>query len=419
MLNFGNIHFEQGHAERESCPKTGFRASPEPLRGKAPHESSSLDLLFPLDDRLQEREGKKEESMPRITFRILTCKAAAVVSSILMASMVFASPAGAAPAAGENLAQIVAGARKEGTLLLSSPSSLTPRGAQALIDGVNKKWGLHLRVNYAPARSYPAIAAQIITESKTGQPPSYDAVNISADSMVELHKAGLLLKPKWTRIFPFISKEAVRLQGGALTFATEPLAPAYNTRMLKPADLPKSWEDLGDSRWKGKMLVPSYANVWAYLSQALGEKKVTQLVREIAANSPIFGTYGQIQTRLGAGEYPLAAFFHFAGLTHMQSRGAPVKFIDVAPFVVNIDMSAVVKGALHPNAAILFSAFCLTREGQEIWFKYGARSSALVSGTPQWKFLQGKKYVIANPEWYEQYGIPLEKKYAGMLGLTK
>src|SRR3972149_4039981 len=198
--------------------------------------------------------------------RILGFEMAGGVFSLLISLIFFPLISAAQVAAGGDLTKIIEAARKEGTLNLSAPSSLTPRGAQALIDGMNKKWGLNLTVNYVPATNYPAIVARVITETRTGQPPSFDVISMSDGNMTKLHQADLLLRPKWTEIFPFVLKDAIRLEGGAVLFATRSRTPAYNTKLLKPEDVPKSWEELADSKWKGKMLVPSYADVWAYLA---------------------------------------------------------------------------------------------------------------------------------------------------------
>ena len=353
------------------------------------------------------------------SIRTLVFEMAGVISSLLISPIFFPLISAAQVAAGSDLVKIIEAARREGSLSLSAPSTLSPRGAQALIDGINKKWGLNLAVNFAPSTGYPAIVANLITEAKVGQPPSFDLVSMSDGNMTKLHKANLLLRPKWIEIFSFLPKDAVFLEGGAVIYATRSRAPAYNTKLLRPEDLPKSWEDLGDPKWKGNMMVPSYADIWAYLSRELGEEKVSQIVQKIAANNPIYGVYAQIQTRLGAGEFPLTAYFHSAGITQLKERGAPVEFINVAPIMVSSDLNSVVKGALHPNTAMLFAAFSVTPEGQEIWSKYGARSSGLISGTPEWKFLQGKKYTIQDSEWFVEKGIELEKKYARILGLGK
>ena len=358
--------------------------------------------------------------MNRRAIRIPGSKMAGLVSSILISLVLFISLGPAAQAAPESdLAKIIEAARKEGTLNICAPSSLTPRGAQALVDGINKKWGVSLSLNYVPATNYPAVVARVITETKTGLPPSFDLVAMSDGNMSKLNRADLLIKAKWREIFSFIQENSVQFEGGAVLYATSPRMPAYNTKLVKPEDLPKSWADLADPKWKGKLMVPGYADIWAYLSKELGEEKVTQIVQKIAANSPTYGTYGQIQTRLGAGEYALTAYFHFSGVEHLKRQGAPVDFVNVAPIPVSLQMNAVVKGAVHPNAAMLFAAFSVTPEGQEIWQKYGARSSGFIAGTPEWKFLQGKKYVIQDPDWFEEKGIELEKKYARILGLGK
>ena len=49
---------------------------------------------------------------------------------------------------------------------------------------------------------------------------------------------------------------------------------AYNTNLLKPADLPKSYDDLLDPKWKGKMLMDNRETEWyASMLQVLGREK--------------------------------------------------------------------------------------------------------------------------------------------------
>ena len=58
---------------------------------------------------------------------------------------------------------------------------------------------------------------------------------------------------------------------------------AYNTKLLKPVDLPKSYDDLLAPKWKGKMLMDSRETEWyASMLQILGQEKGLRLMRGLA-----------------------------------------------------------------------------------------------------------------------------------------
>jgi len=319
------------------------------------------------------------------------------------------------------LSRLIEAARQEGVIEFEGPVSLTPAGAQALIAALNKKYNLNLKLNYVPSTNYPVVAAQIITEIQAGQPPTYDVVYLTEFYLAKLYSRGFLIPFDWTRTFSHITKDSVYFETGGILIGTIFALPAYNTKLVPPQDVPKRWEDLLDPKWKGKMLAPNNVDSWITLSQIWGEEKTVAFLQRLKAQEPVYGRYPEMNNRLPAGEYLLAATQLTFFVDMAKQRGVPIDYADqVKPAPVLFDMMGIPKGARHANAAKLFVAFSLSPEGQEIWHRFAQRSSLFIPGTPAWKFSQGKellfrdmKALVQNPESFEQ----LETKFARLLGL--
>ena len=146
-----------------------------------------------------------------------------------------------------------------------------------------------------------------------------------------------------------------------------------NTTLVKPADEPKSWLDLADPRWKGKMLADDLRTLggggvlFFVLQEQFGrdfqEKLAAQdlkFSREIPAN----------ERRVARGEYPL---YLPVGLTSVpELKGLPVKFIapkEGLPYI-GYDL-ALLKNAPHPNAARLLMEFYLGKKMQQRFASLG------------------------------------------------
>jgi iron(III) transport system substrate-binding protein len=320
---------------------------------------------------------------------------------------------------GDVPSRIVEQARQEGVIDFSGPSSLTPKGADTLISALNHKYQLALKLNYVPAQSYPAVTAQLVMQAAARQPPTYDVVFQTESTVVPLANRGLLETIDWTAIFPHINKETVQLKGGALLTDTMFALPAYNTKAVSPKDVPRRWEDFLEVKWKGKIQVPVYLDGWStLLAQMWGEERTILYLRGLKEQKPIFGRFTEIQTRLASGEYPLAVVQLAPFVIQGQEKGAPVAFAtEVKPALVMVNLMAVVKNARHPSAAKLFVAFALTPEGQEVWWKYGKRSSLFIRGSDAERFARGKEFVLPDMDFISNNWEAMSVKFAKALGI--
>ena len=318
-------------------------------------------------------------------------------------------------------AKLIEAAKQEGVIDFAGPSSLTPKGAQALIAGLNKKYNLNLKLNYIPETNYPAVISKTITEIQAGQPPTHDVIYVTEFNLAKLYSRDFLDPLDWTGTFDHMTKDSVYFDTGGILIATIFGLPVYNTNLVKSEDVPKQWEDLLSPKWKGKIVVPKYVQVWVSLSDVWGEEKTIDFLKRLRAQDPLYVLYPEIQTRLASGEYLLAANQVSPFVEIAKRRGIPLDYVDkVTPIPVLFDMMGIPKKARHPNTAKLLAAFSLTPEGQEIWSNFTGRSSLFVPGTPAAKFVQGKKLLfrdmkalVETPERFEK----LETKFADVLGI--
>ncbi|MEA2904491.1 MAG: iron(III) transport system substrate-binding protein [Alphaproteobacteria bacterium] len=148
---------------------------------------------------------------------------------------------------------------------------------------------------------------------------------------------------------------------------------AYNTKLVPPGKVPKSYADLLDPQWKGRMAWP-YANTGRYLfminlRQAWGEDKAMDYFKKLAEQKVINFASGSARTlvdRVIAGEYPIAINIYAHHPLISAGKGAPVNSQLMDPVPSAAGTLAVLKAAKHPHAAMLLTDFILSKEGQQI-----------------------------------------------------
>ena len=146
-----------------------------------------------------------------------------------------------------------------------------------------------------------------------------------------------------------------------------------NTAQVKPGEEPKSWADLTDPKWKGKMLADDFRAIGggAVFFAASADKLGKGLHEKLAGQGLIFGRdVGNDEQRVARGEYPLRLPQTLSNYVRM--KGLPVKFIVPSEGLPYIAFNmAVLKNAPHPNAARLFLNHLLSEESQLIYATNG------------------------------------------------
>ena len=149
---------------------------------------------------------------------------------------------------------------------------------------------------------------------------------------------------------------------------------AHNTRLVPVGTAPKTYEDLLDPKWKGKMVWPAFTPIGAplfitNLRLSWGEDKAMAYLQRLRTQGIINFGSGNPRTlvdRVIAGEYPLAVqiFAHHPLIS--AGKGAPVTTQLLPPVASASGTLVIPKGSRHPHTALLLMDFLLSKEGQQI-----------------------------------------------------
>ncbi len=148
----------------------------------------------------------------------------------------------------------------------------------------------------------------------------------------------------------------------------------YNTKLVAPGTQPKSYEELLDPKWKGKLSwrIGPAGGMELFISTlriAWGEEKAMAYLQKLRAQDMTNFGSGSARTlvdRVMAGEFPIALtiFAHHPLIS--AKAGAPVDSQVLDPITTTAAIMTVPKGLRHPYAAMLFVDFLLSKEGQSI-----------------------------------------------------
>jgi iron(III) transport system substrate-binding protein len=147
-----------------------------------------------------------------------------------------------------------------------------------------------------------------------------------------------------------------------------------NTRLVPADQAPKTWLDLLDPRWKGKILSDDMRANGSGLAMftALYDKYGEDYHKKLAANQPVFGrTLGNDIFRAARGEY---AIFIPLPISNFQAlKGLPVKLVLPPEGVPDaVQTSSIPVHPPHPNAARVFMNFMLEPDAQLVYARTGA-----------------------------------------------
>jgi iron(III) transport system substrate-binding protein len=273
--------------------------------------------------------------------------------------------AGAAPSSAEALAvyrgadrqQVLeAGARQEGKVTWYTTTQKETLG-QPVIDAFTRKYPF-LQVDYYRADS-TALVQRLREETRAGRRVA-DVFETTTGAL-QLVVADRLLLPVSSPLVEALPADTRHPEG--YWSATWELYPAigYNTNAVTPDEAPKSYDDLLDPRWRGKIGLPSSSvavNFVGLLAETKDEDFVAQLGRQDVRVREVSQT--ALANLVASGEVPLSPVITSKDVRFLQGKGAPIAYQPVQPIGPQRAAAGLVKAAPHPHAALLLLDFLLS-----------------------------------------------------------
>ena len=222
----------------------------------------------------------------------------------------------------------------------------------------------------------PNIVTRVLTEFQGGQ-SSFDVV-LSDNAPPVIRAAGAIAPYDTVQQGVLLLHDAtmpiVSLQVQALT---------YNTKKLKPGDLPKSWEDVANPKYKGLVALDDPMRAGPLSSMLAGLKdqwkndaRFNNFVKGLKAlNVPVHKSTSAMFRLVISGEYLICMPALLHNVMEEKEKGTPIDYVKTVPPVLFPRQAGIYVKAPNPNAGKLFAEWLISIEGQETIDKIGRESS--------------------------------------------
>jgi iron(III) transport system substrate-binding protein len=257
--------------------------------------------------------------------------------------------------------KVLAGAKKEGKVVVYT--SLNTKDSVPISEAFKKKYGVEVELWRSSSEK---VLQRAVTEARAGR-HSVDAFELNGPELEAMWREQLLDR--------FYTPQAANLPPAAFAKNGAYIADrfnfftiAYNTNLVKPNEVPNSYEDLLDPKWVGRIGIEASDTDWfGSMVHAMGEEKGMAFFRKLAAMKPQMRTGHTLMAELVAsGEIPLAATIYNHNAERLKVKGAPIDWKPLKPTFGRPNGVSVAKNAPHPHAALLFVDFMLSLEGQKL-----------------------------------------------------
>lgn len=312
----------------------------------------------------------------------------------------------------ERTATLEKEARKEGEVVWYA--AMASDRAAEVIRAFESKHAF-LKVRFQPGGASRQLD-QLLVEHRTKKYQA-DIINTRRSFVLVMAKAGAIARYRTpSRVFlrdGFTDKE-----GYVNGIYAQPRVFLFNTRMVSRDKAPKSFDDLLDPQWKGRLGMDTTDYDWiAALIDYYGRSKAIEFAGQLSKQQLNMRRGPTLLAQLAvAGEFPIVIDAFPEEVLQLKNAKAPVDFTFSEPFVAvktptTISISA---GAPHPNAAALFVDFLLSKPGQEIMASQGRWVSR--NDVAYLVDLKGKRMQIPSLDWDDKQ-VELIKLYNSIFTL--
>ena len=289
----------------------------------------------------------------------------------------------------DRLEKLVSAAKQEATLTLYT--TIAEKDLPTLIKPFEAKYGIKVNVWRAGTDK---ILQRTVAEAAARR-YEVDVVHFGSPEMEALSREKVLQpveSPAYRDLVPG-SVPAHREWAATLLSVW---VQAYNTNLIKKDELPKTYHDLLDPKWKGKLGLEVKNQDWfaAVVEINGGGDKGLQFFRDLVAKNGISPRTGHtlLTNMVVSGEVPLALTVYNYMPEQAKKKGAPIDWFALQPAVARSNAVGVARRAPHPAAAVLFHEYMLT-EAQQLMTTIDYVPTSTRATSP----LKGVRLLITDP----------------------
>ena len=263
---------------------------------------------------------------------------------------------------------LLEGAKAEGKVVWYTSLSGVYR---ELVDAFKRKYPA---INIEPFRGGTTeLGPRLLNEAQAGRFVA-DALEATPGLLMLLRDGGLLKPFTSPELARYPDEAKTKADGGRVYWATDReayIGVGYNTRMIASAEVPKSFQDLLRPDLKGKLAVTTESTTSRAIGVMLKYKGDEFVKRLHAQEMRLFkASSAGFLDLIAAGEVAGSPVVFRNQANVLKEKRAPVEWVPLDVVPANAGGSAILAGAPHPHAAILFTDFILGPEGQKLMEQY-------------------------------------------------
>jgi iron(III) transport system substrate-binding protein len=267
-------------------------------------------------------------------------------------------------------AKLIEAAKKEGGKVVVY-GSLENDTMDLLSAAFKKKTGLEVDYWRDAANK---VTDRVSAEARAGKPQA-DVVLTTTSTLRLIQKDGLLAKydSPSAKAFP---KTVIDPNLGP-AYRSTVIGVVYNTSIVKPADAPKSLEDLVKPQYKGKVVFPdpsqhtTTAQWLASLHKIIGQERADKFIHDLAASKPLLvSSLTPAGERITTGEAPIGVAF-LKNVVFYGRTGVPLDYVRLGKFMGDGQSITMANKAPHGNGGKAFIDFFLGEESLKIMANIG------------------------------------------------
>ncbi len=285
--------------------------------------------------------------------------------------------------------RIVAAAKKEGTLTLYT--TIAEKDLPVIIKPFEAKYGVKVNVWRAGTDK---VLQRSLAEAAARR-DDMDVVHFGSPEMEALAREKVLQAVK-SPTYKLLTPGSVPAHQQWAATLLSVWVQAYNTGVIKKDDLPKTYADLLNPKWKGKLGLESKNQDWfqAMVEIMGGPDKGLKFFSDLVAGNGVSPRKGHtlLTNLVVSGEVPLALTVYNYMPEQAKKKGAPIDWFVLEPAVARSNAVGVAARAKHPNAALLFHEYMLTdAQALLLGIDYVPTNTSVASP------LKGLKIIITDP----------------------
>jgi len=228
-----------------------------------------------------------------------------------------------------------------------------------------------------------------------------DVLTGGADHIWQLHRRGYLENVDWKALGV---PEKLTPTPYALATAASVYVVSWNTNKVTEAETPKTWDDIADPKWTGRMGSWVRASVFAQLASKWGEPRADALLARFVKIKPmLFKSTFPLAQAVGAGEIDIGVGFYHSTLPPVLA-GAPIKYkvLDIVP--MHTIYSTLTKNARNAEGAKVLLAWLASDTGAAAYENATHRGNPLIPSTRTAQLIAGRDIVEFPPDKSDELG---------------